>query len=135
MQIAAALAAGFWLAKQSNGPDNRIELNPAMLESAALSTGSSAVPITVDGVVVRDIERSIEAVGNIHGYDELTLKTKVSGRVARIYHDFADKVKPGELLLEIDPTDAALAVEQSRRSLNSELSSGGSKRCPTTRSI
>lgn len=125
MQIAAALAAGFWLAKQSNGPDNRIEL-----KTTAATPNTSEVPVTVDRMVVRDIERSIEAVGNLHGYDELTLKTKVSGRVAKIHHDFADKVKPGELLLEIDPTDATLAVEQSKRSLNSELAKWGFKEVP-----
>lgn len=125
MQIAAALAAGFWLAKQSNGPDHRIEL-----ATAPVNINNTAVPITVDRLTVRDIERSIEAVGNLHGYDELTLKSKVSGRVAKIHHDFADKVKPGELLLEIDPTDAALAVEQSKRSLNSELAKWGFKEVP-----
>ncbi len=125
MQIATALAAGFWLAKQSNGPDHRIELSVA-----PSSANNTAVPVTVDQLVVRNIERSIEAVGNLHGYDELTLKTKVSGRVAKIHHDFADKVKPGELLLEIDPTDAVLAVEQSQRSLNSELAKWGFKEVP-----
>ena len=125
MQIAAALAAGFWLAKQSNGPDHRLELQPM-----PVSTNSSAVPVTVDRLVTREIQRRIEAVGNLHGYDELTLKTKVSGRVAKIHHDFADKVKPGELLLEIDPTDAALTVEQSKRSLNSELAKWGFKDVP-----
>lgn len=125
MQIAAALAAGFWLAKQSNGPDHRIEL-----ATAPVNINNTAVPITVDRLTVRDIERSIEAVGNLHGYDELTLKSKVSGRVAKIHHDFADKVKPGDLLLEIDPTDAALAVEQSKRSLNSELAKWGFTEVP-----
>lgn len=128
MQIAAALAAGFWLAKQSNGPDNRLELKTAA--TATTANNNSEVPVTVDRLVVRDIERSIEAVGNLHGYDELTLKTKVSGRVAKIFHDFADRVKPGELLLEIDPTDASLAVEQSKRSLNSELAKWGFKETP-----
>lgn len=125
MQIVAALAAGFWLAKQSNGPDHRIELKPL-----PVSADSAAVPVTVDRLVKRDIQRSIEAVGNLHGFDELTLKTKVSGRVAKIHHDFADKVKAGELLLEIDPTDASLTVEQSKRSLNSELAKWGFKEVP-----
>ena len=125
MQIVAALAAGFWLAKQSNGPDHRIELTPA-----PASATSTAVPVTVDRLVMRPVERGIDAVGNLHGYDELTLKAKVSGRVAKIYHDFADKVKPGELLLEIDPTDAKLSLEQSKRSLNSELAKWGFKSVP-----
>ncbi len=125
MQIAAALAAGFWLAKQSNGPDHRIELN-----TTAVASNNGTVPVTIDRVTIREIQRSIEAVGNLHGYDELTLKSKVSGRVAKIHHDFADKVQPGELLLEIDPTDVALSVEQSKRSLNSELAKWGFTEVP-----
>ncbi len=126
MQIATALAAGFWLAKQSNGPDNRLELARAPINTSNIG----GVPVTVDRMVVRNVERAIEAVGNLNGYDELTLKTKVSGRVAKLHHDFADKVKPGELLLEIDPTDATLAVEQSKRSLNSELAKWGFQSVP-----
>ncbi len=83
------------------------------------------MPITIAPVAAQGVERTVDAVGNLHGFDELTIKTKVSGRVARLHHEFADKVAPGELLLEIDPTDALLAVEQSKRSLNSELAKWG----------
>ncbi len=58
--------------------------------------------MTTQQVTLREVERGIDTVGNLHGYDELALKTKISGRVAKVYHDFADKVAPGELLMEID---------------------------------
>jgi len=41
--------------------------------------------------------------------------------VRTILHEVADRVKPGALLLEIDPTDATLAVEQAEKTLLVEL--------------
>ncbi|MCC6510063.1 MAG: efflux RND transporter periplasmic adaptor subunit [Pirellulaceae bacterium] len=120
MQIVASLAAGYWWASSHGSSAHRLELTVPPIAAA-----TDAVPVTIDRVTQRGIERGIDAVGTLHGYDELTLKTKISGRVAKVHHDFADRVTPGELLLEIDPTDAALAVEQSQRSLNSELAKWG----------
>ena len=37
---------------------------------------------------------------------------EVSGRVARVYHDMGDIVKPGDLLLELDSTDYDLEVAE-----------------------
>lgn len=123
-QISIALGVGYWLAITRGTPDTRIEL-PADLTVSSAARPGAAVPVTTAPAVHRKVERAIEAVGNLHGYDELTLKTKVSGRVAKILHDFADRVKPGELLLEIDRVDAQLAVEQAKRSLNTELAKWG----------
>lgn len=128
-QIAVALGIGYWFATSRATPDTRLDL-PAEMKQQVATPLDEAVPVTTSTVVRRNVERAIDAVGNLHGYDELTLKTKVSGRVAKIYHDFADRVKPGELLLEIDPTDAELAVEQARRSLNSELAKWGFEDVP-----
>ncbi|MGN6135231.1 MAG: efflux RND transporter periplasmic adaptor subunit [Aureliella sp.] len=130
VQVAIAVAAGYGLATARSEPDTRIELPPAAADQGSASADGSAVPVTIAPVTTRKIERAIDAVGNLHGYDELTIKTKVSGRVARILHDFADRVEPGELLMEIDPTDAQLAVEQAKRSLNSELAKWGFQAVP-----
>ena len=129
LQIAVAVGLGYSAAMFASTRDTRLDLPPEMKEQIA-SRPDEAVPVTTLPLVRRNVERAIDAVGNLHGYDELTLKTKVSGRVAKIYHDFADRVKPGDLLLEIDPTDAQLAVEQARRSLNSELAKWGFEDVP-----
>jgi RND family efflux transporter MFP subunit len=126
-QIGLALGLGYWLASARAGREERIDLPAAALEPAGKG---EAVAVTIAPVERRHIERAIDAVGTLHGYDELTLKTKISGRVARIHHDFADRVEPGELLVEIDPTDSLLAVEQAKRSLNSELAKWGFQDVP-----
>lgn len=126
LQIGVALGAGYWIATVVATPDARIALG--VHEAKVLP--DSTVTVTTAPVTARKVERSISAVGNLHGYDEVTLKNKISGRVLKIHHDFADRVQPGELLMKIDPTDAQLAVEQSKRSLNSELARWGFQDVP-----
>jgi len=64
---------------------------------------TSAVSITVEPVTFRPVQRTIEAVGTLYGYEEVSLCTKVEGRVRKIHHEVSDRVQPGEVLLEIDP--------------------------------
>ncbi len=126
LQMIVFSGVGFGLSKLSMQTANKIDLPPT---SAALKA-DAPIAVTIAPVQRQALRRSIEAVGNMYGYDEVTLKTKVSGRVSKIYHDFADRVEQGELLLELDPTDAKLAVEQSKRSLSSELAKWGFSEVP-----
>src|SRR6478609_8734918 len=50
------------------------------------------VMVTVAPVQVRPVERSVEAVGTIYSFEEVTISTKVEGRVRRILHDVSDRV-------------------------------------------
>jgi len=89
-----------------------------------------AVAVSVAPVRVRAVHRAVGVVGSLYGRDEVALTPKVEGRVLRIHHDVGDVVKPGELLLEIDPTDYQLAVTEARRSLDLELARLGLKEPP-----
>ena len=88
------------------------------------------VPVTVAPVVHRLVERSVEAVGTLHGWDDVTIGAKRQGTVARVRHDMGDHVKPGELLVELETTDADLSVRQAERRLKSELAKLGLKELP-----
>jgi RND family efflux transporter MFP subunit len=79
------------------------------------------VLITTEPVTFRPVQRTVEAVGTLDGYEEVVISAKAEGRVRAILHDVADRVKPGTLLLEVDPTDAALAVDQAEKTLLVEL--------------
>jgi len=72
-------------------------------------------------------------VGSLYGKDEVTITPKVEGRILKIHHDVGDVVRPGELLLELDPTDYQLAVAEARRALELELSKLGLKELPRGR--
>jgi RND family efflux transporter MFP subunit len=76
------------------------------------------------------VQRTVEGVGTVHGFEEITIAVRVEGRVRKLRFDVADRVKPGELLLEIDPTDYELAVEQAERALQVELAKLGFAKLP-----
>lgn len=84
-----------------------------------------AVSVTVAPILQREVRRTVEAVGTLHGYEEVTISTKVEGTVRTIRHDVADRVAPGEILLEIDSTSFELSVRQAEKSLQVELAKLG----------
>jgi len=86
------------------------------------ATVDAAVPVRIATVQVREVKRRVSVVGTLHGFERITITPKVEGRVQAIHCDVGDRVAPGTLLLELDPTDYQLAVEEARRSLNQELS-------------
>ena len=94
-------------------------------KSAGASTAVKAVPVTLADVEIRPIERSVDAVGTLKGWDEVTVGAKKVGRVARVRHDIGDRVKPGELLVEFETNDAELALDQSKKQLMAELAKVG----------
>ncbi len=90
----------------------------------------AAVAVTVEPVTFRRVQRTVGLVGTLHGYEEITLGAKVAGRVRKISHDVSDRVKSGELLLEVDPTDFELSVRQASRELQVELAKLGLTELP-----
>ncbi len=91
---------------------------------------SAAIKVTVQPVTFRSVQRTVGVVGTLHGYEEISLGAKVEGRVRKITHDVADRVKPGEILLEIDPTDYQLNMRQAQRALQVELAKLGLDESP-----
>lgn len=87
----------------------------------AVNTGPTVIPVTVKPLVIRTIERKIDVVGSLKGWEEFQLGAKKGGRVIKVHHDIGDRVKPGEVLVELDPVDAQLALVQAERSLQAEL--------------
>src|SRR5438270_620705 len=76
-----------------------------------------AVAVTVEPVTGREVRRTVMVVGTLYGKQEVMLTPRVEGRVHKIHKDVGDTVRPGELLLEIEPIDYQLAVAEARRSL------------------
>ena len=122
--LAAALTAG------CNGKREKM---PA--ESAVEATEPHSVKVTVQPVTFRSVQRMVGVVGTLHGYEEISLGAKVAGRVRKISHDVADRVKPGELLLEIEPTDYQLNVRQAQKSLQVEFAKLGLSELPGSKVV
>lgn len=97
----------------------------APVPEAGSDASRPAVTVTVAEAVVRPIQRTVQFVGNFVGYDEVTVMAEVTGRVVEVCHDVGDVVRPGDVLLKIDPTDYALAVQETRRALELEAARMG----------
>lgn len=77
----------------------------------------------------RPIQREVQFVGNFVGFDEVTVMAEVTGRVVEVCRDVGDVVRPGDVLLKIDPTDYRLALEETWRAVELEAARIGIE-CP-----
>jgi membrane fusion protein (multidrug efflux system) len=85
------------------------------------SATPAAVPVTVAPLERRTVEQTVDVIGTLRGWEQVTIGTKRTGRVIKVYHDMGDRVSPGEPLIELDPVDARLAVEQAESKYLAEL--------------
>ncbi len=88
------------------------------------------VPVTLTAVRTESVERIVEVVGSLHGDEEATLSAKVPGRIMRVLVDVGDRVDPGQPLVEIDPTDYQLAVDQRTMATREALAALGLSQPP-----
>ena len=88
---------------------------------AERSTAVRVVPVTIANLEHRSVERTVEVIGTLRGWEQVTVGTKRTGRVVKVHHDIGDRVKPGEPLVELDPVDAKLGVQQAESRYLGEL--------------
>lgn len=125
--VAASFAAGWYFGGARESRYHQISLT----EGAATSQeSSSAIPVTVAPISERTVARTVSAVGSLHAFEDVAVSSKVEGRVQRILADLSTRLKPGDVLLELDATDARLAVRQAERSLQAELAKWGFQGVP-----
>lgn len=80
------------------------------------------VKVTVAPIQRRPVERTIEVVGTLKGWEQVTVGAKKGGRVLKVLRDMGDRVHPEDKLVEIDTIDAKLAVVQAETKYLAELS-------------
>lgn len=75
---------------------------------------SSESPMVLQTVVASrsDIMVNITATGRVQPIDQVEIGTEVSGTVSKIYTDFNQNVRQGQVLLELDKKKAASKVDQ-----------------------
>lgn len=96
--------------------------------AAAGAATVKPVSITVAEIERRPVERTVDVVGTLRGWEEVTLGAKKGGRVLRVLKDIGDAVKPDEPLVELETTDAKLAVLQAESRYLAELARLGISR-------
>ncbi len=127
--VGAVVLAGAWtLGYAGFGGSPREALPP---EPTAEQAPAGAVAVTLENVSLRPVQRTIETVGTLFPFEQVIECAKVEGRVRKIARDVGDRVKPGDLLLEVDPTDFELSVRQAQRALEVEQAKLGLSEVPT----
>ncbi len=89
--------------------------------TAEVKKADRAVPVTVARLERRVVERTVDVIGTLRGWEQVTVGAKRTGRVVKVDHDIGDRVRPGEPLVELDPVDARLAVDQAESKYLGEL--------------
>ena len=69
----------------------------------------------------RTVERTIDVVGTLRGWEQVTIGSKRTGRVSKVLHDMGDHVRPGEPLVELEAVDAKFAYDQAQSKYLGEL--------------
>ena len=95
----------------------------ALLAAVWLAAGSrsnnAASGVTYEfGEVTRgDVRSSVSATGTIQPWKVVDIKSNVAGRIDLLAVDLGDRVRAGQLIAVIDPTDTQTAVTQARADL------------------
>lgn len=61
-----------------------------------------------------EVTVTVTATGTIQGLNTVEVGAEVSGRIAKVFVDFNDRVEAGQLLAEIDPEQFIAAVEEAK---------------------
>jgi len=84
---------------------------------AALSPGRTIDPSKLAAVERGDLARVVVATGKIQPLSKVEVKSKASGIVKKLYVDYGDSVKQGQLLAELDKVQ----LEAAERASNANL--------------
>jgi HlyD family secretion protein len=84
---------------------------------AAKRGGKEIDPSRLATVEKGDLARSVVATGKIQPLAKVEIKSKASGIVKRLYVDYGDHVKEGQVLAELDREQLEAAVRESKANL------------------
>ncbi len=85
--------------------------------TAALRPNRQIDPSKIVAVERGDIARSVVATGKIQPLTKVEVKSKASGIVKKLYVDAGDRVKTGQLLVELDKEQLQANVAEARANL------------------
>lgn len=126
--IAAASAAAWWYQQQPEGPR---EAEGAGAAQAAPASGPARAPaVEIARVETLRISDDAQAVGSLRSRQSVILRPEVSGRVTQINFRDADRVRRGQLLVQLDDqlpmaqvkqAEAEVSIARANHKRNQEL--------------
>lgn len=90
-------------------------------KSAVQTAAPKEIAVKTAEVAGRTVERSVEAVGTLHPWDEVTVSNEVQGIVEKVIADLGDKVKAGQTLAVLDQTEVKLNVEEAEAAYRTNM--------------
>ena len=93
-----------------------------LVVTAATRGGTKIDPSKLAKVERGDLAKSVVATGKIEPITKVEIKSKASGIVKKLLADAGDKVKAGQVLVELDKDEIQAQVAQSRASLEAATS-------------
>lgn len=99
---------------------------------AAGPTSRPAEPVSVHVAPIArgTIDRTVEIVGTLFGEEEAVISSKSAGRIVSTDADLGDRVAPGAVLAQVDPTDYRFTLEQRQLALGEALAKLGLTQLP-----
>ena len=70
------------------------------------------VPVTTAKAEERDIPVTLKVVGRTEAYESVVLKSRVDGQVANVLFAEGQRVRKGDLLIQLDPADFSARLQQ-----------------------
>src|SRR5271169_790112 len=89
----------------------------------ASSGGTKIDPSKLAKVEKGDLAKSVVATGKIEPITKVEVKSKASGIVKKLYVEYGDKVKKGQILAELDKEEIQARVDQARAQLEGSSAS------------
>jgi multidrug efflux pump subunit AcrA (membrane-fusion protein) len=95
-------------------------------DTAQARTGDAAPKSVKTEAVRKDaVRRSVDVVGTLAAVDQVTISSEADGKVRRILADLGDRVKAGDVLIELDGEKQQYAYEQQQAALARALAQYG----------
>ena len=76
-----------------------------------------AVPVTVESVIQQAVPVQIHGIGNVEAYSSVSIKSRVSGELTRVYFREGQDINKGDMLFTIDSAPFKTALESAQANL------------------
>ena len=75
---------------------------------------SAPVPVTVGQVTQTDVPLFLSGLGNVQGFNTVTIRSRVDGQLEKVSFSEGQDVKEGDVLAQIDPRPFQAALDQAK---------------------
>ena len=89
----------------------------AITAGAVFAKAHASVSYTASPVLQQDLTQSVTASGTVNPQNTVTVGTQASGIISAIYVDYNSKVRKGEILARIDPSQMQAQMDQAQANL------------------